>query len=185
MSIHLFQGSILDCEVDTIVNPANSFLRHSGGLARIIADKAQPYTRDELAHFDQALETAEQYAAREWQNAHDNAPLIATGNAYATPAGALPFKAVIHAVGPIWNSGIFLEEDLLEIVHESLFDAALELGTSVAVPAISAGVFGCPIDIVARRAVQVAGWYTDQLDITFALMEDGHMAAYQNELYGV
>ena len=48
MTFKIVNESILDQPVDAIVNPANSHLRHGGGLARIIADGAtKPFSLDE------------------------------------------------------------------------------------------------------------------------------------------
>jgi O-acetyl-ADP-ribose deacetylase (regulator of RNase III) len=177
MSISLHVGSILDCEVDAIVNPANSFLRHSGGLARVIANAAAP---------PPPLHADPEYTERVvdgWLADHESAPLIATGNVHVTSAGCMPFKGVIHAVGPIWNGGHYCEQDLIEIVHERIFETALQEGyRSIAVPAISCGIFGCPVDLVARIAVQVAAAAEDDLDITFAVMGDEHEQAYAKQI---
>ena len=65
-----------------------------------------------------------------------------------TSAGNLPCKYVIHAVGPIWGQG---DEDqrLAEAVRGSL-QLASELNlTSLAMPAISTGIFGFPLDRAA------------------------------------
>lgn len=197
MSVTIHKGSILDLKVDAIVNPANSFLRHSGGLAAVIARAAtapfDPFPLEQWAtpHGERptpiekmrvACSEHDQRIAR-WQREHANAPLIATGNVYATSAGVLPFQAVIHAVGPIWDGGRFLEIDLLEQVHCSILDLCVERDfRSVALPAISCGVFGFPVDAAAPIATDVAAWYGDRLDITFALFEDAHYLAYQEAL---
>lgn len=167
--ITIYEGSILDCNVDAIVNPANSHLRHSGGLARIIADAACGNH-----------ETGE--VNEDWERDHLNAPLIPTGGAHVTSAGELPFKGVIHAVGPIWGGGDYCEPDLLELAYEHAFSCAQERGwSSVAVPAISCGIFGYPVEEAAPTAIEVARWYPE-IDVTFALMEDEHVDAYRKAL---
>lgn len=171
------QGSILDADVDYIVNPANSFLRHGGGLAKVIDEAAtaefsgEPVNNAWVEH---------NIAVHTWRVEHLSAPLIATGNALITSAGALPYKGVIHAVGPIWNGGAFCENDLLELALESSFDLLPE-GASIALPAISSGVFGMPINTVARISVAVARWYEDEHDIQFWLFSDEHRDAFMNQ----
>jgi O-acetyl-ADP-ribose deacetylase (regulator of RNase III) len=67
-----------------------------------------------------------------------------------TSAGNLPCRYVIHAVGPMWGEG---DEDakLASAVRGSLEVAErLSLG-SLAMPAISTGIFGFP----RRRAARV------------------------------
>lgn len=168
MPITLHQGSILDSKADYIVNPANSFLRHGGGLAAIIEAAA--------THFDPSKSMFWPLAIARWQDDHVQAPLIATGDAYMTSAGVLPYKGVIHAVGPIWKDGSLCESDLLLLAYESAL-LLVPAGSRVALPAISAGIFGAPIEEVARCAIEAA-WFSS-LDIEFWLFSDEHMSAFQ------
>jgi O-acetyl-ADP-ribose deacetylase (regulator of RNase III) len=185
--ITIHQGSILDAQTDYIVNPANSFLQHGGGLARVIADAATdvrfpPKLTD--APVSVLWESARQRteAIDKWKADHEVAPLIATGNAYLTSAGVLPFKGIIHAVGPIWNDGEFLEHDLLELAYSRAFEIALGVTHSIALPAISSGIFGFPIEEVARIAIAVAQWYEDAMDIQFWLFSDEPRQAFERKL---
>lgn len=190
--ITIHQGSILDAKVDYIVNPANNFLQHGGGLARVIADAATaPWLSHPLDRFDTdldgspvALMRADRQkhvaAIQRWQSEHDAAPLIATGDAYMTSAGVLPYRGVIHAVGPIWKDGSLCETELIK----AAYDSALLLvpnGCRVALPAISAGIFRAPIDVVARAALGAPPWFAD-LDIEFWLFSDAHREAFEHEL---
>lgn len=174
MSITIHQGSILDSKADYLVNPANSFLNHGGGLARVIANAAAPYASVYEAMGDiEGWETSER-----WMLQQEVCPLIATGNAAMTSAGALPYKGIIHAVGPIWNGGDFMEWDLLEMVHESVYRIAENAGArSIAFPAISSGIFGCPIGFVARIACEIATWYP-KIDTEFWLFFDDHYRVF-------
>ena len=179
--ITIHQGSILDAKVDYIVNPANSFHRHGGGLARVIADAARgmhPHPNG----FSVKQESDNPRVAQ-WHEDHKSAPLIATGNAHLTSAGVLPFEGVIHAVGPIWNGGDCMEADLLEIVHDRAFQLAdLQNADSIALPAISTGIFGYPVDQAARIAIAVALWYAGTLDIQFWLFSDEHREEFEQAL---
>lgn len=191
MPVQIHHGSILDLEVDAIVNPANSFLRHGGGLARII-DQAATRPFDVTDYRNASIEAlkanrrvVDEQIAR-WQNDHLSAPLIATGNARATSAGRLSCLAVIHAVGPVWNGGHYHERELLRSAHLEACAAAYDLGCqSVAFPAISCGVFGMPVDIAAPIAIKAVKevWADKQpngigMDITFALTDDEHVDAF-------
>lgn len=193
MSITVYQGSILDVEADCIVNPANSFLNHDGGLARIIRDAAAPLARfdsmdtayyntgEDLALYDQDIAWAYEQAA---------APLIATGNVHVTSAGRLPYKGIIHAVGPIWNGGHFHERPLLKAAHANACAEAHKRGwKSIAFPAISCGIFGFPVEQAAKSAMSgVQSWARPQphgldMGVTFALFEQAHVDAYNETLY--
>jgi O-acetyl-ADP-ribose deacetylase (regulator of RNase III) len=189
MGISIHQGSILDAKVDYIVNPANSFLNHAGGLARVIAEAAtapfSPYPCSRFTTGPDGSPVALMRAARDkhvhrvnqWIADHETAPLIPTGRCHLTSAGALPFKGVYHAVGPIWAGGGFYELDLLELAYESVYEV-LPQGASVAFPAISAGIFGVPIEAVARVAMTVARWYEDDFETEFWLFTDEHRDAF-------
>jgi O-acetyl-ADP-ribose deacetylase (regulator of RNase III) len=74
---------------------------------------------------------------------------LPSGTAVVTTAGRLPFKGVIHAVGPRYGEGD--EEKKLFDALRSAFACAAERGwASVAFPAVSSGIFGVPLDICAR-----------------------------------
>lgn len=183
--MRIYQGSILDVEADTIVNPANSHLRHGGGLAAIIAKAAAPLAHfksmDEVYYFGGPdTDPADWQGDQDWTNEQINHPLIATGNAGWTSAGRLPYKGIVHAVGPIWNGGNFCEAALLRSAHQHAFAQAILSGCqSIAVPAISCGIFGYPVHLAAPIAVDAAvGAERIGLDVTFALFEDEHVAQF-------
>ena len=123
--LQLVQGDLTEERVDAIVNAANSHLQHGGGVAGVIARKGGGVIQDE---------------SDRW--VHEHGPVSHTAPAY-TSAGNLPSRYVIHAVGPVWGEG---EEDtkLFQAVTGSLLLAG-ELGlSSIALPAISTGIFGFP-----------------------------------------
>jgi len=129
------RGNLLEEPVDAIVNAANGALAHGGGVAGIISRAAGP-----------ALQEASDALVR----THG---FFATGSAVATTAGALPFKGVIHAVGPRFGEGN--EEAKLFQALSSAFAVALEKGwQTLAFPAVSAGIFAVPLEICARAYVR-------------------------------
>ena len=179
MSIEVIQGSILDFEGDCIVNPANSHLRHGGGLAKIIEQAA-------VGDYDYA----EIESVRNWYADHDSVlrkGLVPTGGAVTTRAGKLPYKAVIHAVGPVWGGGEYHERPLLISAHYSALRVACEQGyASLAFPAISCGIFGYPVE----RAAEAVAWlmngptpYYFHVDVSFYLPEQEHYDAYKVALH--
>ena len=122
--IKVYTGSITRLNVDCIVNAANEHLMHGGGVAYAISDAAG-------YQFDQE---SQKYIT-------DNGP-IPVGSCCVTSAGKLPFKCVIHTVGPRWSdyrdSNVCLE--LLQKSVEVTFKTADVNGmSSVAIPAISSG----------------------------------------------
>jgi putative ATPase len=133
----LVQGDITSEQVDAIVNAANSRLLHGGGVAGAIVRRGG-YT---------IQEESDAWVREHGEAGHDRPAL--------TGAGSLPCKAVIHAVGPVWGSGG--EEEKLRTAVRSALEAACERGfESVAVPAISTGIFGFPKERGARIILQAA-----------------------------
>lgn len=185
MTISIHKGSILDSTADYIVNPANSFLRHGGGLAAVIDAAAtmrfdkRPLLANEASVGD-IRQAMSEYQEKIFQYTldHDVAPLIATGNCHVTSAGALPYKGIIHAVGPIWNGGGYCEGLLLRKTYGSLFFARQH--HSIAIPAISCGIFGLPVYIGAHTALEVAQMFDDKDgEIEFWLFSDDHYKSYK------
>lgn len=72
-----------------------------------------------------------------------------------TGAGKLPFRGVIHAVGPRQGEG--QEETKLLNALQAAFRLAKERGwESVAFPAVSSGIFSVPAPVCARAYVAAA-----------------------------
>jgi O-acetyl-ADP-ribose deacetylase (regulator of RNase III) len=131
--VELALGDITTEEVDAVVNAANGGLMGGGGVDGAIlraGGKAQKQARREL---------------------RDRIGRLPTGRAAACDAGAMPARWVVHVVGPVYGRGTV--EQLRSCFTEALA-VADELGArTVAMPAVSAGVYGWPIEEVARTAV--------------------------------
>jgi O-acetyl-ADP-ribose deacetylase (regulator of RNase III) len=131
------RGNLLDEPVDAIVNAANGHLAHGGGVAGIISRAAGP-----------ALQQESDLLVRK----HGAFP---TGSAVVTTAGKLPFKGVIHAVGPRQGEGN--EEARLVQALTAAFARAVERNWgSVSFPAVSSGIFAVPLEICARAYARAA-----------------------------
>ncbi|MDN5341401.1 macro domain-containing protein [Oceanotoga sp. DSM 15011] len=130
--IKIIIGDITIEKTDAIVNAANSTLQHGGGVAKIISDKGN------------LQKESDQYIKEKGK--------IRTGEVGVTSAGDLPSKYVIHAVGPIWYGG---SKDEAEYLYMAIFNSlkrAEELQlNSIAFPAISAGIFGYPIEKAVKQ----------------------------------
>jgi len=128
--------------VDCIVNPANGGLSHGGGVAAAIADAAGP----ELV--------------RECNRIVKERGRIPVGEAVITTAGELPFKGVIHAVGPRMGDGDE-ENKLVKTLHSAFLGAQERGWTSLSFPAISSGIFSVPIPVCARAYVRAVREFFD------------------------
>jgi O-acetyl-ADP-ribose deacetylase (regulator of RNase III) len=129
--IQIVQGDLTEENVDAIVNAANAYLQHGGGVAGAILRRGGPEIQSE---------------SNTWVQQHGP---VTHEQPAVTGAGHLPCRYVIHAVGPVWGEG---DEDqkLAKAVGGSLALAErLEL-KSLALPAISTGIFGFPKERAAR-----------------------------------
>jgi O-acetyl-ADP-ribose deacetylase (regulator of RNase III) len=131
------RGNLLEEPVDAIVNAANGHLAHGGGVAGVISRAAGPELQAESDRLVRELGR------------------FPTGSAVVTTAGKLPFKGVIHAVGPRYGEGE--EEAKLAKALGAAFQCARERGwQSVAFPAVSAGIFAVPLEMCARAYLAAA-----------------------------
>ncbi|MCU1557363.1 MAG: ymdB [Microbacteriaceae bacterium] len=143
--IELRLGDITTERVDAIVNAANHSLLGGGGVDGAIHRAGGP---EILAACKELRATI----------LPDGLP---TGQAVATTAGRLPARWVIHTVGPVWAESIDHSDQLASAYRESMRVGA-ELGaTSIAFPAVSAGVYGWPIADAARIAVSTVSRIVD------------------------
>jgi O-acetyl-ADP-ribose deacetylase (regulator of RNase III) len=136
-SIDLMRGDITMFAVDAIVNAANQELAGGGGVDGAIHRAAGPELKTEL------------------RTRYRGCP---TGSAVITGSGRLAdhgVKWIIHAVGPIWRGGRQGEEELLRSAYQKALHLADQAGArTVAFPAISAGVYGYPLDAAASIALR-------------------------------
>jgi O-acetyl-ADP-ribose deacetylase (regulator of RNase III) len=158
-------GDITELAADAIVNAANSSLAGGGGVDGAIHRAGGPEIMADLE-------------ARYGRLRH-----CPTGGAVVSIAGRLPARWVIHAVGPIWRGGDAGEAALLESAFRTAFGLADEAGArSVSVPAISAGVYGYPLDEAASIGVRtVADALRDAEAVrlaTFVLFSERTFAAF-------
>lgn len=118
--------------VDAIVNAANEYLAHGGGLAGAIVRAGGDVIQDE---------------SDRWVVEHGP---LSPGVAAVTGAGRLPARRVIHVAGPIYRDGQDNEGLLRTAVEAALDAAAAHACRTVALPAISAGIFGYPLREATR-----------------------------------
>ncbi|HLO32622.1 MAG TPA: macro domain-containing protein [Anaerolineales bacterium] len=129
-TIQIVQGDITTEQVDAIINAANEHLQHGGGVAWAISKKGGPTIQKE---------------SDAWVRHHG---LVPHARPAWTSGGLLPAKYVIHAVGPVWGDGD--EDNKLESAMTGSLRLADELKcSSIALPAISTGIFGFPKDRAA------------------------------------
>ncbi len=125
------QGDITLETTDAIVNAANKMLQHGAGVAGAIVRRGGAVIQKE---------------SDTWVREHG--PVSHAIPAWTT-AGSLSCRFVIHAVGPAWGDG---NEDakLAAAVGGSLKVAQGLHLASIALPAISTGIFGFPAERAAR-----------------------------------
>lgn len=147
MELRIEPGDITSAAVDAVVNAANSSLLGGGGVDGAIHRAGGP---DILAECRRLRETS----------LPDGLP---AGQAVATTAGELPARWVIHTVGPVYAKTEDRSATLASCYRESLRVAAGAGARTVAFPAISAGVYGWPLDDAARIAVETTRQLADEL----------------------
>ncbi|MEV5571047.1 O-acetyl-ADP-ribose deacetylase [Spirillospora sp. NPDC052269] len=167
MKITLVRGDITAQRVDAVVNAANSSLLGGGGV-------------DGAIHRNGGPEILE--ACRKLRASHYGGGLP-TGQAVATPAGRLPARWVIHTVGPVYSASEDRSAQLASCFRESLRTADELRVASIAFPAVSAGIYGWPVDDAARIAVTtVASTPTTVEDIRFVLFTEEAYTAFEHAL---
>jgi O-acetyl-ADP-ribose deacetylase (regulator of RNase III) len=161
----LVRGDITEQHVDAVVNAANSSLMGGGGVDGAIHRKGGP----------QILAACRDLRAAKLGRG------LATGAAVATVAGRLPARWVIHTVGPVYSTTEDRSAQLASCYREAL-RVADELGAAtVAFPAVSAGIYGWPMEDAARIAVEtVRATPTTVEEARFVLFEARAYVAFEH-----
>lgn len=131
--LYVEKGDITTFEVDAIVNSANPSLLAGGGVCGAIHRVAGPELEKECREIGR----------------------VEPGTAVVTGAYNLPATSVIHAVGPRYFDGSRGEDDLLAQTYGSIAQKAVEAGfNSLAIPSISTGIYGFPLQKAAAIAIK-------------------------------
>ena len=165
MDITVVAGDIVEQHVDAVVNAANSGLMGGGGVDGAILRAGGPIQ----------LQARRQLVERIGS--------LPTGQAAWTEAGTMPARWVIHVVGPV-HSRTEDRTPLLASCYREALRVADELGArTVAFPAVSAGIYGWPIDHAADVAVTtVATTPTSVEEARFVLFTDDALAQFRRAL---
>jgi O-acetyl-ADP-ribose deacetylase (regulator of RNase III) len=160
LRLEAVRGDITVEDVDAIVNAANAGLRGGGGV-------------------DGAIHRAA--GAERLQRACRAIGGCAPGAAVVTDGFDLAARFIIHTVGPVWRGGLHDEATTLASCYRSVLAAAGEIGArSVAIPAISTGVYGYPPELAAAVAVSTVTETTTTLDvIRFVAFDAGTHELYR------
>ena len=162
--VRLVKADITERKVDAIVNAANSYLKHGGGVAGAIIRRGGKIIQIES----------------------DQIGYVKVGTAVITTSGDLPCSAVIHTVGPKMGEGN--EENKLKKAINSVFVLASEKEfKSISIPAISSGIFGFPkkrcADILLTEAVNfLLKNETPLRNIEFCIIDDETLIHFKNTM---
>ena len=164
IEINITMGDITEMKTDAIVNAANSSLRHGGGVAGAISRKGGPVIQKES----------------------DAIGYVPVGKCAITSGGQLKTSFVIHTVGPRLGEGDE-ESKLRSAVKNVLHMATSKAFKSIALPAISAGIFGVPKNQCAHIIVEETFKFikentTTLKEIIFCLIDEDIIGYFIDEM---
>ncbi len=164
ISVRVINGDISLAVADSIVNAANRFLKHGGGVALALVRRGGREIQVE----------SDEFVKR-------HGPL-GRGEAAITTAGKLSAKRIIHVVGPIYGEGSL---DDLVTAYRAALEASDRLGDSVvAVPAISSGIYGFPIEDSAKALYLALSAIRPKSlkEVDVYIIDKGQAAAFESAL---
>ncbi|XP_013405833.1 uncharacterized protein LOC106170494 [Lingula anatina] len=157
ITIKIYQGDIVKEQTDVIVNAANEALNHGGGIAEVIAKAAGPKLEEEC------------------KNIIKQRRQLNVADAVATKGGRLPCTFVVHVVGPRksdYKDATKCFSALKQAVVNVLMVSNKTLkARSVAIPAVSSGIFGVPLDQVCRAFFEAIIEYSMESNQTMRLRD--------------
>jgi O-acetyl-ADP-ribose deacetylase (regulator of RNase III) len=108
---------------------------------------------------------------------------LPTGRAAASDAGDMLARLVIHVVGPVYDGRDDRSHLLSSCYREALRVADENDVRTIAFPAVSAGVFGWPLDSAADIAVRTVLETSSNVEETrFVLFSDDAYAEFERAL---
>ncbi|XP_042813141.1 protein mono-ADP-ribosyltransferase PARP9 isoform X2 [Panthera tigris] len=157
LELSVWRDDLTRHTVDAVVNAANEELIHAGGLAQALVNAGGPEIQEESRRFISRFGK------------------IPTGNIVITRAGRLPCKLIIHAVGPRWVAKdrqrcvCKLQKAIRNILnYVTLTESDVE---TVAIPALSSGIFQFPLDLCTQTIVETISFYFQRKQLAGNLKE--------------
>lgn len=165
VTIECVRGDISSqSDVDAVVNAANAQLAPGGGVAGAIHRAGGPGLYDECKAM---------------------AP-ISTGEAVITGGHELPNPHCIHALGPVYGESPDPAGELASCYRGSLARAEEKGLGSIALPSISTGAFGYPMDEAAEVAIRTVAEEAPNLGsvrlVRFCLFGEDALRAHADAL---
>lgn len=145
--VSVWKADLTNFPADAVVNAANENLKHIGGLAYALSKAGGPSIQKDSDDYIKKYD------------------ILKTGNATIMDSGSLPCKKIIHAVGPRLsrfaskNEFSRAETLLSQVICKILNIAAENHLQTVAIPAISSGLFNYPLPDCAKTIVKTVKDY--------------------------
>ncbi|WP_299437507.1 O-acetyl-ADP-ribose deacetylase [uncultured Aquimarina sp.] len=167
MKLKLLQSDITTIKVEAIVNAANTSLLGGGGVDGAIHRKGG----------SEILEACRKVRVAQGKCNPDEAVI--------TTAGNLPAEYVIHTVGPVWNTGGKIKEELLRSCYVNSLQLAMDNGVrTIAFPNISTGIYKFPKELAAKIAIEtVNDFNSDEIEeVIFVCFDEENYKLYDKLL---
>lgn len=149
LTVSVWKDDLTTHKVDAVVNAANEHLNHGGGLALALSQAGGPMIQ-------------------QWSNdIIKQKGKVCTGDVVSTQAGNLPCNMIIHAVGPCVSPNPSKSElnKASELLYKTILSvlrkANYENLQSVAIPAISSGLYNFPVQDCANIIVRAVQTFRD------------------------
>ncbi|XP_076818266.1 uncharacterized protein LOC143463875 isoform X3 [Clavelina lepadiformis] len=178
VSVKVIEGDITELHCDAIVNCSNEQLElRPAGVSGSILSKCGRSLQIELNQHKQRIHEMDfkDGLKKTWTKTR-----LKPGLAVTTCASSLPCNKIIHVVGPIWrhSNSATASHCLKDCIQSCLKEAETHKLNSIALPAISCGVFGGKARICVPIIVKAVEEYFQQND---SCIRTVHLIEFTNQ----